>query len=49
VIGALLLIPYTLANIAGAAMFNPEREGTYRLIAYVIIAASAVSGLPIWD
>lgn len=49
VIGAILIVPYTLANIAGAAMFNPNREGMYRAIAYVIIAASAISGLPIWD
>lgn len=49
IIGLVLLIPYTLANIAGAAMFNPEREGAYRIVAYVIIAASALNGLPIWD
>jgi uncharacterized membrane protein YfcA len=49
IIGLLLIIPYTLANIAGAAMFNPNREGTYRTIAYVVIAASAITGLPIWD
>ena len=48
-IGVLLIVPYALANVAGAAMFNPEREGTYRLIAYAIIAASAITGLPIWD
>ncbi|MEP5758677.1 MAG: sulfite exporter TauE/SafE family protein [Litoreibacter sp.] len=48
-VGLAVAIPYTLANLAGAAMFRPEREKLYRRAAYVIIACSAVSGLPIWD
>ena len=48
-IGVALFVPYTLANVLGAAMFKPEREKAYRLIAYLIIATSAISGLPIWD
>jgi len=48
-IGVILAIPYLLANIAGAAIFNPKREGAYRALAYVIIAASALSGLPLFD
>jgi uncharacterized membrane protein YfcA len=49
ILGAALIIPYMLANIAGAALFRPELEVTYRRVAYVIIAFSALSGLPIWD
>ncbi|MFC2969150.1 TSUP family transporter [Acidimangrovimonas pyrenivorans] len=47
-VGAGLIVPFTLANIAGAAMFRPGRERLYRRIANVIIAASALAGLPIW-
>lgn len=49
VIGLLVMVPYLLANVAGAAMFNPDRETLYRRVAYAIIAASALSGLPLWD
>lgn len=48
VIGLVVMLPYLLANVAGAAMFNPDREGLYRRVAYVVIAASAISGLPFW-
>ena len=48
-IGGLLLPVYLLANLAGAAIFRPERERTYRAAAYVIIAGSALSGLPLFD
>jgi len=46
-IGALLIVPYTIGNVAGAAVFNPDKEKLYRVIAYVIIAASAIRGLPV--
>ncbi|SFP50196.1 sulfite exporter TauE/SafE family protein [Tranquillimonas alkanivorans] len=48
-LGLLLILPYTLANIAGAALFRPERATAYRAVAYTIIAASALSGLPLLD
>lgn len=48
-IGLTVMLPYLLANMAGAAMFNPDREVLYRRVAYLIIAASALSGLPVWD
>jgi uncharacterized membrane protein YfcA len=48
VIGALLVLPYLLANLAGAAIFRPEAERTYRIVAYIIIGVSAVRGLPVW-
>lgn len=47
-LGVLLIAPVMLGNLLGAAIFDPERERTYRGLAYTIIAASAVSGLPIW-
>lgn len=47
-IGAALVVPYGLANLAGAAIFRPEAVGSYRAVAYVIIAASALSGLPLF-
>jgi hypothetical protein len=30
-------------------MFRPEAERIYRWVAYLIIAGSAISGLPVWD
>ncbi len=48
-IGLVLILPYLIATIIGAALFDPTRESLYRWIAYGIIAASAISGLPIWD
>ena len=48
-IGVLLAAPNALGNLAGAAIFKPGYEGLYRGVAYAIIAASGLSGLPIWD
>ena len=48
VIGLLLIAPYICANIAGAKLFNPEAEGQFRMVAYIVIAASAILGLPLW-
>jgi uncharacterized protein len=47
-LGVLLIIPTLAGNIAGAALFKPELERVYRTVAYLIIAASAISGMPIW-
>jgi uncharacterized membrane protein YfcA len=47
---ALVILPvYLLGNIAGAAIFRPGRETAYRRVAYTLIAASAITGLPIWS
>lgn len=46
IIGAAAAIPYLLAMRLGAHLFDPSRERTYRVIAYLIIAASAFGGLP---
>lgn len=48
-IGAALILPGLLGNVLGARMFRPEAEQTYRRVAYVIVAISALSGLPLWD
>ena len=49
IIGLLVAIPYTTASILGARIFNPNAERAYRTVAYVIIALSALSGLPLFD
>ena len=49
VIGLLVMLPYLVGNWLGAKLFRPEAAHLYRRIAYVIIAASAIMGLPIWD
>lgn len=47
-IGLTLSLPNALGNFVGAALFRPGYERVYRGVAYAIIAASALSGLPIW-
>ncbi len=48
-LGVLLIAPNLLGGLVGARLFRPDYERVYRSIAYTIIAASAISGLPIWD
>lgn len=48
VIGLFLAVPYGIAGMIGAKIFDPAREHLYRRVAYVLIACSAVAGLPIW-
>jgi uncharacterized membrane protein YfcA len=49
VIGVLLIPPYMIGNLIGARVFRPEAERIFRGVAYTIIAASALSGLPFFD
>lgn len=49
ILGAVVAGPYLLANVIGARAFDPGREGMYRGAAYVIIAASAFLGLPLFS
>ncbi|MEM8655263.1 MAG: TSUP family transporter [Pseudomonadota bacterium] len=50
VIVGLVLVPlYMLANVAGAWLFDPQAERLFRTVAYIVIAASAILGLPIWE
>lgn len=48
-LGGCLVLPNLLGNVIGAAVFNPDKAGVYRAIAYVIVAVSAIMGLPLWD
>lgn len=48
-LGVLMIAPYLAGNWAGAVLFRPEAEKIYRWVAYLIIAGSAISGMPIWD
>ena len=45
-VGAVLIVPYTLANVAGARLFDPTRERAYRLTAYLLIVAAAFAAMP---
>ncbi len=47
--GLVLTVPYMMANRMGAALFNPQSERVFRAVAYSIIAASALLGLPVWS
>ncbi len=49
VLGLILAIPYTIGNLSGAAIFHPKAERVYRAVAYIIIAVSALNGLPLFD
>ncbi len=48
-LGLILMIPYGLAARAGQAMFDPDRRVLYRRVAYAIIAAAVVLGLPVFE
>lgn len=48
ILGVLLAVPYMLANVLGAILFDPRAEGLYRGVAYLVIASSAVMGLPLF-
>lgn len=45
ILGLLLMLPNLVGNLSGGAMFHPRYESLYRNVAYVIIAASSLSGL----
>lgn len=49
VVGLLLVPLYMAANALGAWCFNPEAERLFRWVAYLVIASSAMLGLPIWS
>ena len=48
VTGLFAAIPFAAAMAIGAFIFSPEKEKTYRYVAYCIVGASAVMGLPLW-
>lgn len=47
-LGLLVGIPNLIANILGAMLFDPKAEVLFRRVAYIVIAASAILGLPLW-
>ena len=48
-LGSILALPNFLGNFIGAKLFDPEKTNQYRMIAYIIIAVAAITGLPVWD
>lgn len=46
-LGLLLVLPYALGTLIGRALFTPARGALYRVVAYAIIGAAGVLGLPI--
>ncbi|MEM6305621.1 MAG: sulfite exporter TauE/SafE family protein [Pseudomonadota bacterium] len=48
VLGLLVGLVNVSANWLGAKLFDPKAEQVFRAVAYMIIAASALLGLPIW-
>jgi len=47
-LGVLVGIPNLIANALGARLFDPANERLFRNVAYIVIAASAIVGLPLW-
>jgi uncharacterized membrane protein YfcA len=47
-LGLIAGVPNVLANMLGARLFDPTAEVLFRRVAYIIIASSAIIGLPIW-
>ncbi len=47
-LGLLVGIPNLIANALGALLFDPAAEKLFRTVAYIVIACSAILGLPLW-
>lgn len=47
-LGLLIGIPNVIANMIGARLFDPQAERMFRTVAYLVIACSAIIGLPLW-
>ncbi len=48
-VGAALILPYLIGNWIGARIYRPGQETLYRSVAYMIVVASALYAMPIWD
>lgn len=46
IIGAIIILPYMAGSAVGAVLFDPKKETVYRIMAYCVIASSAILGLP---
>jgi uncharacterized membrane protein YfcA len=49
VVGLMLVPVYMIANVVGARFFDPGAERLFRAVAYIVIGASAILGLPVWS
>jgi len=47
-LGLLAGVPNVIANMIGGRLFDPDSERIFRTVAYIVIACSAIIGLPIW-
>lgn len=47
-LGLLIGLVNVAGNALGGMLFNPNAERAFRTVAYLIIAASAILGLPVW-
>lgn len=48
-LGIALTLPYLVATIIGARIFDPSREKEFRAVAYGVILASVLMSLPLWS
>ncbi len=48
-LGACVAVAYLAGIVAGSRAFDPAKEKTYRTAAYLIIAGSAIRGLPLFS
>jgi len=48
VLGLFVGIPNLVANMLGARLFDPSKTRVFRGVAYLVIATSAIIGLPLW-
>ena len=48
IFAGIAIIPFVFGVLFGSRVFNPEREGAYRAVAYFVIGLSAIYGLPFW-
>ncbi|WP_299352860.1 sulfite exporter TauE/SafE family protein [uncultured Shimia sp.] len=49
VLGLFLTLPNMLGNYVGGLIFNPDYQRVYRAVAYLLVAATAISSLPFWS
>ena len=49
IVGLLCVPVYMGANVVGASLFDPKAERLFRAAAYIVIALSAIVGLPVWS
>ncbi len=48
-LAATLAVPYFITTMIGQALFDPQYEKLYRVVAYAVIGLAVVSGLPLWS